>query len=99
MSSKENILRKLFETKSKITRPIGLGNRTNCVLEKTPKASAIDVYEVFILLTILNNKYLMNQIIKKKFFCKWKTFTVVAESTAHVSFSILPFDLINNYNY
>ena len=49
LSPKENILRKLFETKSKITRPIvGLENMSNCFLEKSEKSGSIDFNEVII---------------------------------------------------
>ena len=48
MSSKENILRRLFETKSKITRPIaGLENMSNCLLERPEKLKDIAYDEVF----------------------------------------------------
>ena len=52
LSPKENILRRLFETKSKITRPIaGLENMSNCYLEKMEKSAAVDFKEVISLVT------------------------------------------------
>ena len=48
LSPKENILRRLFETKSKLAKPLaGVENKQNCLLEKSEKSGAIDFKEVY----------------------------------------------------
>ena len=48
LSSDENILRKLYKTKNKITRPIaGLENMENCFVEKAGETGSIELDKVF----------------------------------------------------